>query len=198
MNCVNHPDRPVRSRGLCNGCYSAIRFKEKHAVVSRSGYEGKKATCHPDRPHYAKGMCTSCYEKHRYQTHEPRKRQRYKRARSYYASNKETIRWRDIGARFGVSREQYAVLLAQQNGGCAICGDIPENQTDGCLVVDHDHRCCKSRRKTCGKCVRALLCVGCNAGIGTFKDRIDLIKNAIVYLKRGAIAQWLGNRQDCL
>jgi hypothetical protein len=184
MNCINHPDRPVRSRGLCNGCYASLRFQEKHSIEVRNQYEGKKATCHPDRPHYAKGFCTSCYEKHRYQTHEPRRSQRRVRAKKYHVNNRDNIHWRDIKRRFGVSREQYEAMLVAQGGVCAICGDVPENQESGCLSVDHNHSCCKQKSRSCGKCVRALLCVACNAGLGTFKDRIDLIRKAIDYLKR--------------
>ena len=50
----------------------------------------------------------------------------------------------------GVSDEDYALLLAMQGGGCAICGQPPKSRR---LHVDHDH---KTGR------VRGLLCFVCN------------------------------------
>lgn len=58
----------------------------------------------------------------------------------------------------GITLEQYEELLARQGGVCAICRRRP---TKNRLSVDHDHRCCPGRR-SCGKCIRGLLCKECN------------------------------------
>ena len=50
----------------------------------------------------------------------------------------------------GVTDEDYALLLASQGGGCAICGNPPRTRR---LHVDHDH---KTGR------IRGLLCFTCN------------------------------------
>lgn len=65
--------------------------------------------------------------------------------------------------RFKLTLEQYAEMLEAQGGGCAICGDPPP--PGRVLHVDHDHSCCSGKR-TCGQCVRALLCAVCNAIVG--------------------------------
>jgi hypothetical protein len=51
------------------------------------------------------------------------------------------------------------------------------------FTIDHDHSCCDSV-KTCGRCVRGILCVNCNAGLGNFDDNADLLVLAIEYLRR--------------
>jgi hypothetical protein len=73
--------------------------------------------------------------------------------------------------------EDYDLLLAQQNGGCAICQTkSPGNRTGATRFhIDHNH----ATRE-----IRGLLCGNCNAGIGRFQDDPDLIMQAAVYLLR--------------
>lgn len=51
--------------------------------------------------------------------------------------------------------ELYARLLAEQNGGCAICGAAPKTRR---LHIDHDHA---------SGAVRGLLCHRCNRNLPT-------------------------------
>lgn len=81
--------------------------------------------------------------------------------------------------RHGLSPEQYIELEQKQNGLCAICKK-PE-PTKKRLAVDHDHSCCPGL-KTCGKCIRGLLCSRCNRGIGLFYDNPILLQSAKDYL----------------
>jgi len=66
--------------------------------------------------------------------------------------------------------------------GCQVCGKTTE------LHVDHDHACCdrkiSGRKRTCGDCVRGILCKQCNLGLGWFGDDLEKMKSAIAYLKR--------------
>jgi hypothetical protein len=66
-------------------------------------------------------------------------------------------RW---AANYGITPEQYKAILAAQDGGCGFCGR-PQRKGGRRLAVDHDHACC-SGKKSCGKCVRGLLCWSCN------------------------------------
>jgi hypothetical protein len=87
-------------------------------------------------------------------------------------------------SRFGLSAEQVQEMLISQNGCCAICG-IPAGQVPRGLVVDHDHACCNydNGRKTCGKCVRQLLCGNCNWMLGLADDQVDRLRAAADYIE---------------
>jgi hypothetical protein len=82
---------------------------------------------------------------------------------------------------YGISAADYESMLATQGGGCAICSVPPE--PDRRLYVDHDHRCCPGRR-SCGECVRGLLCRHCNLALGQFGDDPNRVAQAAEYLKR--------------
>lgn len=80
---------------------------------------------------------------------------------------------------YGVSRQQYLDMLKAQGGRCAICGRTADDVTSGDprqkeLSVDHCH--------ATGK-VRALLCAGCNTGLGKFFDNPDLMEKAARYVR---------------
>lgn len=66
---------------------------------------------------------------------------------------------------YSITIEQYDLMLQQQNGLCGVCGKT-DNQRR--LSVDHDHSCCSGKR-SCGKCVRGLLCGTCNTNIASFE-----------------------------
>lgn len=75
------------------------------------------------------------------------------------------------------SHRDYEALLSDQGGACAICRTIPRER----LVIDHDRTCCP-RRTSCGKCIRGLLCMKCNAGIGLLGDTAGDLLRAYNYL----------------
>lgn len=69
---------------------------------------------------------------------------------------------------YGRTESELAELIASQNGMCAICQYRPA------IHVDHDHLT---------GAVRGVLCFPCNAALGHFKDRIDLLGRAASYLE---------------
>jgi hypothetical protein len=86
-------------------------------------------------------------------------------------------KWR-LQKEFGISLEEYDVLLEKQNGVCAICGLTEKmfhhnSKRPWPLCVDHDHQTGK---------VRGLLCNKCNTGLGKFNDDADLMGRAWRYL----------------
>jgi hypothetical protein len=89
-------------------------------------------------------------------------------------------RRRNVVRRYGISPEAYSQLLTIQGGICAICRRPP--QASEYLHVDHDHRCCQGQR-SCGQCVRGLLCSRCNSAIAFFCDDVALLQAAVLYLQ---------------
>ena len=71
---------------------------------------------------------------------------------------------------YNLTELQYAEMLVNQNGCCALCKGTDENKH---LAVDHCH--------ATGK-VRGLLCINCNTLLGKVHDDILLLQNMIDYL----------------
>lgn len=95
---------------------------------------------------------------------------------------------RHVQRYYGITIEEFRARLAAQGGVCAICGE-PETATLNGRVrrmtVDHDHACCPGP-KSCGKCVRGLLCARCNATLGYLRDNPALADAMAVYLRSWA------------
>lgn len=72
---------------------------------------------------------------------------------------------------------EYQILLDRQQGRCAGC-----NTESLVLHVDHDHSCCPGER-TCGHCVRGLLCGRCNNALGLIQDSVETLLSLAQYLK---------------
>ena len=100
----------------------------------------------------------------------PHNKGKYKRTEN---ERKIFERNRQLKRNFGISDKEYKELFDSQNGKCKICG-IPQNELNKNLCVDHCHKSNK---------IRGLLCRKCNAGLGIFKDNIDIINSALKYLQ---------------
>lgn len=84
----------------------------------------------------------------------------------------ESRRWSGIYKHYQLSKEDYETLLEYQDGVCGLCFQPPKKEE--WLHVDHDHSCCTGP-KTCGKCIRGLLCSHCNRKLGWYERRKELI-----------------------
>lgn len=111
---------------------------------------------------------------------------RYNRA--YYATNRERIRAQHAAyvranrskvtaKRKGLTVDDFAALVETQAGCCAIC-------TKELVAphIDHDHQCCPGTR-SCGRCVRGLLCASCNHMLGKAYDNPAVLESAATYLR---------------
>lgn len=79
---------------------------------------------------------------------------------------------------YGISREEYNLLLEIQGGVCAICNQPETARSEYTdrpkrLGVDHNHKTGQAR---------GLLCTRCNSAIGFFNEDTERIKQALAYL----------------
>ncbi len=82
--------------------------------------------------------------------------------------------------RMGIGQDWYEA----RRGRCGICG-ATEPGGKGYWHLDHDHRCCApGTRQGCQKCVRGILCAGCNVGLGCFKDDPKRLHAAAAWVER--------------
>jgi hypothetical protein len=95
---------------------------------------------------------------------------------AYLESGKKKIadRKSHLKRKFGLTPDEFDELLELQDGGCAICGELPSERVS--LHVDHDH--------VTGE-VRGILCMRCNNALGLFREDPDLLTEAAHYLLFG-------------
>ena len=84
---------------------------------------------------------------------------------------------------YGLTREDYNRMLSEQDHKCAICETTDPGRW---WCVDHDHACCGDGTRTCGDCIRGIICDACNVGIGRFSDSPERLRAAAAYLERFA------------
>ena len=88
---------------------------------------------------------------------------------------------------YSTTVEWYRGRLIEQNGLCAICGHLSHHHgTIQRLQVDHDHKCCDLHTKSCGKCLRGLLCADCNIRLAPLEALLKDFtnpENAEVFLR---------------
>ncbi len=152
-----------KSRAQCKSCYTAL--VRKYCEQNR---EKRSAYC---RRYHKKN----------------RAREKAYRI-EFYRKNKEMIRRRAREAtkaamlkKHNITPEQFADMIAEQNGVCSICGN-PETQIRKGraikLVLDHCHET---------GTIRGLLCSRCNLALGAFYDNIDILVSAVSYLRNSKI-----------
>ena len=113
----------------------------------------------------------------------------YRLKKSGYSKTKEAVKKRfnyyeteryrkslekyQLKSKYGVTREWFDKQLKAQDGCCAICGKHYTEQKRR-FAIDHCHKTGK---------VRKLLCSKCNTGLGQFNDSVEILEQALNYLK---------------
>jgi hypothetical protein len=79
---------------------------------------------------------------------------------------------------YNVDEYRWAAMWNDQNGLCAGCA----NPLEDSVQIDHDHRCCDENR-SCGECVRGLLCGPCNRSIAQARHNPEILRQLAEYLE---------------
>jgi hypothetical protein len=98
-----------------------------------------------------------------------------KRDKTCIHCKKEMKKISDFKRKYNISLEDYNNLLTKQNYKCAICKNY--NYKKGKISVLHVDHCHNTN------IVRGLLCRSCNIALGHFKDQVNLLEKAIIYVK---------------
>lgn len=168
-----HPNLPNYYGGKCEVCFSLYRDPNVPCL-------------HAERSKDRFGRCTSCNSRYYF----------LKRKRGEVITRRDTVQRlglehisdpvelallinrKRLLSNYSLTLSDYDELLESQNGVCAICGQPPPAGRG--LTVDHDHSCCAVNKKSCGKCVRGLLCHGCNMRLGQLES--GLLARSLKYL----------------
>lgn len=100
--------------------------------------------------------------------------------RKHYRDNRDDFIARRIEAFFNITIEERDDILESQGGVCACCGTDKPGSKGWC--IDHDHACCPESGRSCGSCIRGILCSRCNLVLGSVEDRTDTLSSMIDYL----------------
>lgn len=165
------PARMKTTITLETGVKRCIRCREWKALED-FGTDRSRADGHTVR-------CTSCHNAYLKDWHAKpenagKGREYTRKSRQSNPERTAANRHRDRCRNFGITPEDYARMLEAQGGGCAICGATAEDNGRR-LAIDHDHTCCPGDR-SCGKCVRGILCSTCNIAVGYFEKEETRMK----------------------
>lgn len=137
--------------------------------------------------------CRNRYYRENYDNSPEARAQRASEHRDWTGKNRDHVRDYQRSdrianpARYRRSKMRYSFHLsdvqldaAMAVEVCVLCGK--PCGTGRNLGVDHDHSCCPEKGKSCGKCVRGMLCGDCNPGLGWFHDDAVLLLKATAYV----------------
>lgn len=115
----------------------------------------------------------------------PKRRRRTKAQMESSRRRREAARKHHLKTRHRMTPEQYADLLAIQQGMCFICRRA--KGATRALSVDHDHaiarfHCGHPHEESCSKCWRGLLCSTCNKMLAHGRDDALFFARAAEYL----------------
>lgn len=151
-------------------CTKACKEASRHADMRAASRQRKGARscarCGSDMDPSLRADAAFCSEQCRFYAGRDRK------GRTHSA---EAARRQNLRRLYGLTLEEYDVMVMAQGGTCAICDmehvDLPRKR----LVVDHDH--------VTGR-TRALLCNACNTALGKMRDDADRMRRAADYIER--------------
>ena len=155
------------SDGSCENCYKNYqkKWRKDHPYKNKIPSNTPCAICGFNE-RYNNGDCKECAKKRADIYHAKRLSaedgQEYQKHKSFQARL----------TKYKLTKEEYEIMLANQNGLCDICHKAKATH------IDHDHQT---------GIVRGILCPACNLSLGGFRDSIDNLKSAVIYLEKNKL-----------
>lgn len=148
-----------------HGSTDKLKFRREKLIEEGKSYCPK---CNEIKPldeflkdsYTAFGISIYCKECHR------------KKGKVRYTLHKSEHQDNRLKKKFGITLQEYTDLFKKQGERCAICKK--DNKTNKMFPVDHCHKTNE---------VRGVLCEECNKALGLFYDNLQVLQNAIEYLK---------------
>jgi hypothetical protein len=128
-----------------------------------------------------KGVCVMCGDQFTYVFRG--KRRKVCSTGCYPCKTTEAVREVKLRNGYGLTIDQFESMIKSQGGKCAICSDPFDLDQPYAYAVDHDHLCCAGDR-SCGECVRGILCKLCNWSLGSLRDNPKSAIRAAQYLRK--------------
>jgi hypothetical protein len=101
---------------------------------------------------------------------------------AWKAKNPDYVRIKMLRSH-GLTLADYAGMVADQGGVCAVCGNPPTPEgRNKFLCVDHCHET---------GLVRGLLCTGCNAAAGMLREDPHIVRSLARYIERARAAPYV-------
>ena len=169
---------PDKYQGRRKTCSAACRQKRRNEQFKRHDEKRRPcvardiccAICGVTFTHATSGAPVYCPDHRDYDKNRPPRRV------SPAQSRRSTLKYR-----YQLTVEQYDEMLTRQLGMCAVAGCSETTF----LHIDHDHACCPTNDgKTCGKCIRGILCAKCNKAAGLLRDSPAIIRGLADYLSK--------------
>lgn len=179
-------DKTNTARGFCDGHREHLRKGQPLRPLGMRRASGASSV----RDERGRKQCRDCLEwlSIEHFANHPSKGDGYK------GSCRECRRINGLARKYNLSQDRYEQMLVEQGNSCAVCQVSFSRKV--IPAVDHDHSCCPRKRNTsnsCGRCVRGLLCRGCNTALGNLGDDVDRLLRAAIYLAgRGEVGRRLG------
>jgi hypothetical protein len=182
---------------------AALQYNVSHATqdvdgnwvkICRECKKEKSVLLFKKAPDYADGrvpVCNECrnvgrrlWDNERY-ANDPEYRERcIANSNKRYHSNPEPMKILHRKTKYNITTEEFLEKLNNQNHKCGACETDTPGVKGKTWCIDHDHSCCDDKKKTCGKCVRGILCHQCNFILGLAKDNKYTLLGLINYLDK--------------
>jgi hypothetical protein len=150
------------SERTCTSCNETKSLQDYYFESNKKGGKRPRAICK---------LCHSEYNKNWEKNNKDKAAAKTKRYRHKYPEKTRAVALKRY---FDMTLEELNQIEKEQNTSCMIC-KIHQDDLGESLCVDHDHET---------KDVRGILCRRCNLALGQFRDNVELLENAVKYLKK--------------